>query len=320
MSMNWGDETLTATGLSVHRPVWHQKHMFRIGDVDVHLRSSLDLAPFRFKPQLLEFAVAASGPDSVCFSHVFEMPPMETMDFGTVVYRQAPWILSTRGGVWLYRCVAAGDDAPFCLAVFASDYTHAWVYHKPETASWLLESEWPSIALLPTDQIWLCQLMADRQGVLLHASAVILDGVAFVFAGKSGAGKSTTVELLRRSSNFRQAQILCDDRIIVRRDADHWQVYGTWSHGSVSDVSAASAPLGGILLLEKAAENRLISLQDQSGILHALLSVLIRPLATDEWWQKSLGVLALLVRETRVYTMRFDLSGDIAHKLAKLIL
>jgi len=310
-------DMLTWPGLEAMRPVWRHAQSFRVGGVDVRLRSTLDPASFRVKPQLLAFAVEQAGAEAIRFSHVFDMPPLDALDLGTVAYRQPPWILSVRDGIWFYRCVAAGEDSPFCLAVFSDDYRYACVYHRPETAAGIVGGECSSMALLPTDQIWLCPLMAARQGLLLHASAVILDGKAFVFAGKSGAGKSTTVELLRRAGCFRQTEVLCDDRIIVRRLDGHWQVHGTWSHGSIPDVSPASAPLGGIFLLEQSGENRLIPVTDPSAILHALLAVLIRPLPTDTWWRTVLGVLESLVRESHVDIMQFDRSGNIVKRLAE---
>ncbi len=309
-------DMLTWLGRDAIKPVWRHDQTFRVGGIEVRLRSTLDPETFCVKPQLMAFAVEGTDRETLCFSHVFAMPDLARLDLGKVVYRQPPWILSTRDGLWFYQCVAAHEPMPFCLAVFPDKGRHAHVFHRPETAATIVGGEWPSMALLPTDQIWLCPLMADRQGILLHASAVILNGRAFVFAGKSGAGKSTTVELLRRAPCFRQAEVLCDDRIIVRKHDGHWQVHGTWSHGSIPDVSPASAPLAGIFLLEQSRENRLVPVIDPSSILHALLAVLIRPLPTDAWWRTVLGVLDALVRESHVDIMRFDRSGDIAKQLA----
>lgn len=56
------------------------------------------------------------------------------------------------------------------------------------------------------------QLLSYSNGFLLHSSAVAVGGKAYVFLGVSGAGKSTTVQLLK--NNF---QSLSDDLSIVRK-------------------------------------------------------------------------------------------------------
>jgi hypothetical protein len=112
-----------------------------------------------------------------------------------------------------------------------------------------------SLTALPTDQFFLAQVLAHREGGYLHSSAAILDGQGLLFVGHSEAGKSTTVKMLQG-----KAEILCDDRNIVRRWPEGFRVHGTWSHGEVPLVSPASAPLKAILFLQQSKKNRLVRL------------------------------------------------------------
>ena len=113
--------------------------------------------------------------------------------------------------------------------------------------------------------------------------------------------------------------ILCDDRNIVRREADGaWRGFGTWSHGDVDSVSGADAPLGGILFLRQSAENRIEPLTDRSAIRTRLLATTIRPLATADWWEKTLDLIEALAREVPCYEMRFDRSGAIVDEIVRL--
>ncbi len=48
-----------------------------------------------------------------------------------------------------------------------------------------------------------------------------------------------------------KGEILCDDRIIVRRWPGGFRIHGTWSHGELPDVSTSDAPLRAIMFLEK---------------------------------------------------------------------
>jgi MoaA/NifB/PqqE/SkfB family radical SAM enzyme len=113
-------------------------------------------------------------------------------------------------------------------------------------------------------------------------------------------------------------EILCDDRNIVRLRDDGWRVYGTWSHGEVPVVSAASALLRAICFIEKANENTLTTLVDQREITRRLLACLIRPFVTADWWNKTLDLIERMAPEIPAYVMRFDKSGDIVRELEAL--
>ena len=124
------------------------------------------------------------------------------------------------------------------------DHTQIEVYNK-DVDAWRGGGR-SSLSLFSTDQILVARWLADRQGCYLHSAGAIVDGQGLLFVGHSGAGKTTAVRLLQD-----QAEILCDDRNIVRRSGDHFDVYGTWSQYKLPVVSAASAPLAAILFLHQ---------------------------------------------------------------------
>ena len=164
----------------------------------------------------------------------------------------------------------------------------------------------------PATRFGLC-LLADRNAVLLHSAAAIVNGQGLLFVGHSGAGKSTTVTMLGS-----RGEILCDDRNVARLWKDGWRVHGTWSHGDVPDVSPAFAPLRAILFLQQDTCNELVALADRKLIWRLMLGTLIKPMASAEWWQKELNVLERLVCDVLCYIMRFDRSGNIVAELEKL--
>lgn len=55
-------------------------------------------------------------------------------------------------------------------------------------------------------------LLPSRQGVLIHASGVVVEGEALVFLGESGAGKTTTARRIGREGAMR----IADDLAILR--------------------------------------------------------------------------------------------------------
>lgn len=260
------------------------------------------------------------------------------------LYRKAPWAIYRVGRSWVYEGIAPDPDDPALhrVAVFNADHTRGELYDPEHAAQWWRDGGLGSLTMFPSDQIWLAQLLADRDACYLHSGAIVVhppkggpektEGTGLLFVGHSDAGKSTTMTLVKDALGAR-AEILCDDRNIVRRwpDADEaaagrgdgverhgFWVHGTWSHGDVPDVSAASAPLRAILFLEQSARNELVPLTDRKAVWQRLLATLIRPLVTAEWMHKSIGVLESLVDEVPCYAMRFDRSGAIVPELEKL--
>src|SRR5262245_50863002 len=71
--------------------------------------------------------------------------------------------------------------------------------------------DWPMIlqAIAP-------KLLSLRGHLVLHASAVDLDGSIVAFAGRSGAGKTTTARALAAAG----ARLLCEDKLLLRQTAD----------------------------------------------------------------------------------------------------
>lgn len=292
---------------------------FQIAGITVCLESDLDFDEIRFKPEFAPFAVEGPGDDNVTLRHHFELPDLRGNDLGQELYHKAPWAISRKNETWYYRGIMpnGADQVLHCVAMFDADYSHGAIYNPPRAEQRVRQSGWHSLSLFPTDQIWLAPLLADRHAVLLHSAAAIVQGQGMVFVGHSSAGKSTLVTLLKDAGIG--AEILCDDRNVVRRwSGDGWRVHGTWSHGTVPEVSGASAPLRAILFLNQEGRNEIVPLTDRKQIWRRLLATLIRAAVTAEWWQKELDVLERLVDEVAFYDLFFDRSGAIVAELARL--
>ena len=91
-----------------------------------------------------------------------------------------------------------------------------------------------------------------HQGTYLHASAVILDGKAYLFSADSGTGKSTHTEKWCRLFG---ATYLNDDKPALRYIDGAWIAYGTPWSGKNDLSSPVGVPLGGIAFLERGEEN-----------------------------------------------------------------
>ena len=101
--------------------------------------------------------------------------------------------------------------------------------------------------------------------LLLHGSAVAVDGIGYLFMARCGTGKSTHTRMWREVFGDR-AVMVNDDKPFVRLAPEGAMVYGApWSgkHGLDTNVAV---PLGGICLLERGAENRIRKITGQEAL------------------------------------------------------
>jgi hypothetical protein len=96
-------------------------------------------------------------------------------------------------------------------------------------------------------------VLAEQGGFLVHAASAIRNARAYLFAGVSGAGKTTMAHLAPCD-----AVVLTDEISYVRRIGNAYRAYGTPFAGELARSGAnTSAPLDTLYLLEKGPENRI---------------------------------------------------------------
>ena len=93
-------------------------------------------------------------------------------------------------------------------------------------------------------------------GMMLHASAVALDGKAYLFSGPCGVGKSTHTDLWQ--AIFGQpAKVFNDDKPALRRLDGRWFAYGTpWCGKNGININMKT-PLAGICFLRQSDKNEI---------------------------------------------------------------
>jgi hypothetical protein len=94
-------------------------------------------------------------------------------------------------------------------------------------------------------------LLAQEGGFLLHAASAIRNGKAFIFAGVSGAGKTTMASLAPPD-----ATLLTDEISYIRKDGNRYAAFGTPFTGELGKPGEnVSAPIAALYLLEKGPQN-----------------------------------------------------------------
>jgi hypothetical protein len=286
---------------------------FKIAGLTIQVQADLPFSSESFASKFDKFKVDKPGDDLVLLHHHFSLPPTNKKDRGRLIYSKPPWDIYKTAGNWMYMCYSRflGKKRYHIVAYMDQGHTRAGIFHARDTV--FRKGGFQALTLMPTDQILLARVLADREGCFLHSSGVILDGKGMLFAGHSEAGKTTMIKILQDKS-----EILCDDRMILRYWEDGFRIHGTWSHGDIPEVSAGSAPLRGIFFLNKSMDNRINPINDRGMIVRKILSCMIRPMVCADWWEKSLSLVEKITCSVPCYDLYFDKSGRIADLLVKI--
>jgi len=293
---------------------WKRTHLcyYQIAGITIQVSADFPIADDTFDARFDKFRVDGPGEDTISISHVSSLPAASELRLGQEVYLKPPWAIYRQRDSWVYMRVLL-DGRPHYrsgVSIFNQDHSRGTICR-----GFLVDEKrrLASLTAFPSDQILLARVLADRQGCYLHASGIVLGGKGLSFVGHSDAGKSTMLKMLRE-----HGEILCDDRIIVRRWPEGFRIHGTWSHGELPDVSPASAPLRAILFLEKSDANELIPITDHRERLGLVLSHVVKPLLTADWWEKTLDLAGKIATEVSAYRLKFDKSGHVVDLLKQL--
>jgi len=122
-------------------------------------------------------------------------------------------------------------------------------------------------------------ILHDRWGLLIHSSCIAENGNAHMFAGHSGAGKSTAAALSQPRG------IIADEAAIMRIRPDGVSVFHSPFRSELQSMAAREPtpwPLAGIHLLHQAKQHRRTRLTKSEGLLHLLDKVFYWNPSTEE--------------------------------------
>ena len=109
-----------------------------------------------------------------------------------------------------------------------------------------------------------CREIIPHGRFFLHASAVVLDGEAYLFSAPSGMGKSTHTALWLRS--FEGTYILNDDKPVIFPENEGVTVWGTPFAGKTDLQVNLGVPLRGICFLKQGNENIITPITEERAI------------------------------------------------------
>ena len=153
--------------------------------------------------------------------------------------------------------------------------------------------------------------LIDHGGMMLHSSAVMVDGRVYLFSAPSGTGKSTHTALWLQYLGER-AQIINDDKPAIRVIGEKAYVYGTPLSGKTDQNRNVRGELAGIAVVKRAKENQIRRLNNKEAIF-ALLDQTPRS-RIEKRVERLFQVIETLIQTIPIY----ELSCNMELEAAKL--
>lgn len=202
----------------------------------------------------------------------------------------------------LIEIPAAGGMAPRCREYLTEQTGNVDIVINAEAYvpdKWKNLSEESNIYLQSGFQFY--RQLLDYNGLMLHSSALELDGVAYLFSGPCGVGKSTHTRLWQ-STFGEKVKIFNDDKPALRRLDDGWYAYGTPWCGKDGININMKVPLGGICFLKQDTENSIRRLDKRDSITKILSQTTVK-ISNVAKMEKLLATVGRLVEEIPVYEL-----------------
>lgn len=148
-------------------------------------------------------------------------------------------------------------------------------------------------------------------GMLLHASAAVMDDKAYLFSAPCGTGKSTHTALWKKTFGEQNVEILNDDKPALRLENGRWYAYGTPWSGKTDQNLNMKVPVAGICFLHQAKENEIKPFIGNKAIF-SILEQTARPRGVEER-RKMLELTSKLVEKVPIWQMGCNMDPEAAH-------
>lgn len=144
---------------------------------------------------------------------------------------------------------------------------------------------------------------------LFHGSAVAVDGQGYLFAARSGTGKSTHARLWRELLGDRLVYVN-DDKPLIRIAPEAALIYGTPYDGKHHLSTNVAAPLRAVCLLRRGEQNEIREIGAREAFPRLMQQVYCPQDRTA--LARTLGLLQGLTERVRFYDLACNMEADAA--------
>lgn len=269
-----------------------------IGGLRIAVRCDDPRVSCRFPDPTSRFLTEASDAKNDVEVTVRAMDETSVPRGGDLVFESGSiWRLFRTGDGFRIECQSevVGHE-PYKIATFDDSFTRGEVAVRTEAIGDVVDP-----LEYPLDEVLVGQLLGRGRGVEIHGCGVVdRDGRGHLFAGQSGAGKTTTARLWEGEAS----NVLSDDRIIIREIGSEMRMFGSPWHGEAELASPDSAPLAGVYLLTQATETVLRELPVSEAVAR-LFGCAFPPFHDAEALGFTVGFLERIAAAVPVRELRF---------------
>ncbi len=169
----------------------------------------------------------------------------------------------------------------------------------------------------PLDQVLMMYLLAEREGMIIHAACIAHGSAGIVLAGPSGAGKSTLAAAVLQGGGL---ECLSDDRtVLLSAESGRVSCWGTPWAGEGGFRANKGKRAAAVVIIRRSKEPdegcRLRRLEKRHGV-EALIPVVSFPWFDGEMLERHLGILERIVGCVPIYELDCN---DISEAVGRLL-
>ena len=195
-------------------------------------------------------------------------------------------------GQWLFRVSMSREGEIVCAMCCSEDWSEVSLFMHPSYVRFAIDNAAMLVYAFAT---------VGRKTLLFHSSVTVREGLAYMFLGHSGTGKSTHSQQWKAA--FPEVELLNDDNPAVRIMDDRTvRVYGTPWSGKTPCYKASSAPVAALVQLAQAPQNSITRLRMSQAypfILASVSGLKVLPKMMDQIYES----IALLLELCPVYKL-----------------
>ena len=149
----------------------------------------------------------------------------------------------------------------------------------------------------------IADILIERNIIVFHSSAFVIDGYAYLLAARSGVGKTTHAKLLSEYLGDRFIYIN-DDKPLVKVEGDI-TVYSSPWNGKERRGNNISSPLKSVIFLDRGIENSCKRITNKESIYIKLLSQIYLPKEKSKR-EKALKIVDIILEDINFYQINVN--------------
>jgi hypothetical protein len=177
------------------------------------------------------------------------------------VFKSLPiWTLYRSNGQSIIKMYAEMPQLARTM-VFDPEFKNADLYFPSDSDCFIEPFFGPTLELL------MINYLAQEKGVIIHGCGIAVNRKGMLFVGESGAGKSTIARMWDQQN---PAEVLSDDRTILRKKGNDFRMYGTPWHGEAKFGAPNGVKLEKIFFLHHGQDNTIQKINKAGSVQHLL--------------------------------------------------